>query len=336
MKIVILDDYQDAVRKLPCADKIELFDTKIYTNTAKGVAQLNLRLKDADILVLNQARTVITREILKKHPNLKLIVQIGKITGHIDMDACTDLNIGVIDGHDCITTTAEFTWALIMAAMRRIPQYTSMLKYGAWQQSGLKQAFMPPNFALGVTLKDKVLGIWGFGRIGSLIATYGKTFGMHILVYGSEKSMQKAKSMGYSIAQSKSELFQQSDVLSLHLRLTENNRHIVQLQDLTQMKPSSLFVNTADAGLVHTQALVSALNRGTPGMAAIDVYDSEPIMQGHALLRMENTICTPHIGNTNKENLEQQYRKAFDHILNYAAKKQLPLLNSDIALRYFN
>lgn len=335
MKIVILDDYQDAVRKLHCASKLEPFDTKIYTNTAKGIAQLNLRLKDADILVLNQARTAITREILKKHPNLKLIVQIGKTTSHLDIDACTDFDIGVIDGHDCVTTTAEFTWALIMAAMRRIPQYTSMLRHGAWQQSGLKQAFMPPNFALGVTLKDKVLGIWGLGRIGSLIATYGKTFGMRVIVYGSEKSLLKAKAMGYETANSKSELFQKSDVLTLHLRLTEQNKHIVQLEDLIQMKPSSLFVNTADAGLVHTQALVSALSRGTPGMAAIDVYDSEPIMQGHALLRMENTICTPHIGNTNKENLERQYHQAFEHILNYTARKPIPLLNEEITLRYY-
>lgn len=327
MNIVILDDYQDAVRKLPCVSKLEPFNTKIYTNNVKGISQLTFRLKDADIVVLNAGRTHLTRQILEKLPKLKLIVQIGRVGPHLDLETCTAKGIAVVEGIGSPTATAEFTWALIMAVMRRLPQYVSMLKHGGWQQSGLKSASMPPNFALGTKLAGKTLGVWGYGRIGALIAHYGKTFNMHVLVWGSEASRAKAQALGHDTAQSREELFEQSDVLSLHLRLGENNHQIVKLEDLSRMKETALFVNTANSELVETQALVCALNRGRPGLAAIDVFDTEPILQGHALLRLENAICTPHIGAVDLESYETQFCAAFELISDYIEGMPVPIMN---------
>ena len=212
---------------------------------------------------------------------------------------------------------AELTWALIMAAMRRIPQYVSHLKHGAWQQSGLKSASMPANFGLGNVLRGKTLGIWGYGKIGQLIAGYGKAFGMRVLLWGSEASRQRATNDGLNVAESRESFFEQSDVLSLHLRLSDDTRGIVTSQDLNRMKPTALLVNTSRAELIEPDALIAGLNRGRPGMAAIDVFESEPILQGHALLRLENCVCTPHIGYVEQDSYELYFGTAFDNVVNY-------------------
>lgn len=328
MNIVILDDYQDAVRKLACACLLEPYNAKVYTNNVKGTSQLTFRLKDADIVILNHDRTQINRPILEKLNKLKLIIQIGQVGSHLDVDACTDMGIAVVNGHESAIATAEYTWALIMTSMRRLPQYIGMLKHGGWQQSGLKRSSMPNNFALGTRLEGKTLGIWGFGKIGSHLARFGQVFNMHILIWGSEESRQKAAAQGYDVAQTKEELFKKSDVLSVHLRLSDKTQHIIKFNDLTCMKPTSLFVNTANAGLVETEALVSALNRGRPGLAAIDVFDAEPILQGHALLRLENALCTPHIGCVDLGSYEKHYRAAFEHIANFInGGSPVPILN---------
>ena len=334
MNIVILDDYQDATRKLNCIKNIEAhFNIKIYTSKARGISQLTDRLKEADILILNYARTAINRQILERAKKLKLIIQIGELGPHLDMNACNDLQIAVIEGQENHTSVAEYTWALIMTVVRRIPQYTNMLRHGGWQQSGFKQTSMPDNFALGNTLHGKTLGILGLGRIGSLVANYGKCFGMQVLVFGGERSLKKAHELGYETVSSRQELFKRSDILSIHLRLNENNRHTIGLQELSLMKPTSLFVNTANSALVDSTALVTALGRGTPGLAAIDVYDTEPIMQGHALLRLENAVCTPHIANVDKESTEAHYSEAFKHIMSYLSQKPIPIVNA-VELRY--
>ena len=219
MNIVILDDYQDVVRKLSCASKLEAYPAKVYTNTVKGLGQLSVRLKDADIIVLIRERTHINRALLEKLPRLKLIVQTGRIGSHIDIEACTERGIAVAEGTGSPVAPAELTWALIMAAMRRLPQYIGNLKHGAWQQSGLKSAAMPPNFSLGTVLRGKTLGLWGYGKIGQMVAGYGRAFGMRVLVWGRDASREKAVQDGYEAAASREEFFQQSDVLSLHLRL---------------------------------------------------------------------------------------------------------------------
>ena len=317
MNIVILDDYPDAVRKVACAAKFEAYAAKVYTNTVKGMGQLSVRLKDADVVVLIRERTQISRQLVEKLPKLKLISQTGRVGEHIDVTACTERGIAVAEGTGSPIAAAELTWAMIMASMRRLPQYIGNLKHGAWQQSGLKAASMPANFGIGSTLGGKTLGIWGFGRIGQIVAGYGRAFGMPVLVWGSEKSCAAALAQGYGVAPSKEELFAQSDVLSLHLRLNDATRSCVKATDLARMKRTALLVNTARAELIEPDALIAALNRGHPGMAAVDVFENEPILQGHALLRLENCICTPHIGYVEQQSYEALFNVAFDNVLNF-------------------
>lgn len=317
MNIVILDDYQDAVRKLRCATRLEPHTVKVFTNTVKGVGQLSVRLRDADVLVLIRERTPITRQLVEKLPRLKLIAQTGRIGAHVDVGACTERGIAVAEGVGSPVAPAELTWALIMTAMRRIPHYASSLKHGAWQQSGLKSSSMPVNFGLGMVLRGKTLGIWSYGRIGSLVAGYGRAFGMRVLVWGSENSRKLAQADGYEVASSKAEFFESVDVLSLHLRLAPSTTGCVGLEELSRMKPTSLLVNTSRAELIAPEALLAGLNRGRPGMAAVDVFESEPILQGHALLRLENCICTPHIGYVEQDSYETYFSAAFDNVVSY-------------------
>ena len=329
MNIIILDDYQDAVRKLKCAAKLEPLNAKVFTNTVKGIGQLSVRLRDADVLVLIRERTHFPRALLEKLPRLKLISQTGRVGPHIDLEACTRLGILVAEGVGSPVAPAELTWALIMASMRRLPQYIGNLKHGAWQQSGLKSAAMPPNFALGMTLRGKTLGIWGYGKIGRLVAGYGRAFGMQVLVWGSEVSRDRAVADGHAAAESSAAFFAASDVLTLHLRLTDSTRGIVGFDDLALMKPTSLLVNTSRAELLADNALVAALNRGRPGMAAIDVFDSEPILQGHPLLRLENAICTPHIGYVEQDSYELYFGAAFDNVINFVHNTPTHIVNPE-------
>ena len=327
MNIVILDDYQDAVRKLNCAERLDAYSAKVYTNTVKGIGQLSVRLKDADVIVLIRERTHINRQLIEKLPKLKMIAQTGRVGSHIDVSACTARGIAVSEGTGSPTAPAELTWALIMTAVRRLPHYISHLKHGAWQQSGLKSASMPPNFGIGTALKGKTLGVWSYGRIGQLIAGYGRAFGMRVVIWGREASREHARADGYEVAQSKAEFFEQCDVLSLHLRLNEETRSIVRLDDLSRMKPTALLVNTSRAELIEPDALIAALNRGRPGLAAIDVFESEPILQGHALLRLENCICTPHIGYVELDSYELYFSAAFDNVINFITGTPTNIVN---------
>jgi D-3-phosphoglycerate dehydrogenase len=216
-----------------------------------------------------------------------------------------------------------------MAAMRRLPQYIGNLKHGAWQQSGLKAASMPPNFGLGMVLKGKTLGIWGFGKIGQLVAGYGMAFGMRIVVWGSEGARDRAVADGYEAAETCESFFETADVLSLHLRLHDSTRGIVKLDALSRMKPTALLVNTSRAELIEEGALVSALNRGRPGMAAVDVFESEPILQGHLLLRLENAVCTPHIGYVEQDSYELYFEAAFANVVNFIGGNPTHIVNPE-------
>ena len=329
MNIIILDDYQDAVRKLQCAARLEPYNAKVFTNTVKGIGQLAVRLRDAEVLVLIRERTHFSRALLEKLPKLRLLVQTGKVGAHIDVDACTRLGIAVADGTGSPVAAAELTWALIMAAMRRLPQYIGNLKHGAWQQSGLKAASMPPNFGLGSVLRGRTLGIWGYGKIGQLVAGYGRAFGMRVQVWGSEASRGRALADGHLAAASREDFFETCDVLSVHLRLNDDTRALIELEDLARMKPTALFVNTSRAELVAENALVSALNKGRPGLAAIDVFEAEPILQGHPLLRMENAICTPHIGYVEQDSYELYFGAAFDNVINFIRNEPSNIVNPE-------
>lgn len=317
MNIVILDDYQDAVRKLNCAAKLDAYPAKVYTNTVKGIGQLSVRLKDAEVIVLIRERTHISRQLVEKLPKLKMISQTGRVGAHVDIDACTERGVVVSEGVGSPTAPAELAWALIMAATRRIPHYVAHLKHGAWQQAGLKSAAMPSNFGLGTVLKGKTLGIWSYGKIGQILARYGQAFGMQVVIWGRESSIERARADGFQTATSKADLFEQSDVLTLQLRLNDDTRGIVTLEDLSRMKPTALLVNTSRAELIEPDALIAALNRGRPGLAAVDVFESEPILQGHALLRLENCVCTPHIGYVEQDSYELYFGAAFDNIVNF-------------------
>jgi D-3-phosphoglycerate dehydrogenase len=329
MNIIILDDYQDAVRKLHCAALLEPYSAKVFTNTVKGIGQLSVRLRDADVLVLIRERTQFPRALLEKLPRLKLISQTGRVGSHIDVAAATRLGIAVAEGVGSPVAPAELTWALIMASMRRLPQYIGNLKHGAWQQSGLKTASVPPNFAIGMQLAGKTLGIWGYGKIGRLVAGYGKAFGMKVVVWGSEASRERARADGHAPAPACEDFFETCDVLSLHLRLNDDTRGIVRLDALSRMKPTALLVNTSRAELIEENALVAALNRGRPGMAAVDVFESEPILQGHPLLRLENAVCTPHIGYVEQDSYELYFRAAFENVVNFVAKNPTNLVNPE-------
>ena len=327
MNIVILDDYQDAVRKLPCASKLDAYTAKVHTNTVKGMGQLLVRLKDADVIVLIRERTHLNRQLIEKLPRLKMIAQTGRAGAHVDIGACTERGIAVSEGTGSPTAPAELTWALVMAATRRLPHYISHLKHGAWQQAGLKSASMLPNFGIGSALKGRTLGVWGYGRIGQLVAGYGRAFGMRVLVWSRNDSREQAQADGFGLADSKAALFEQCDVLSLHLRLTDETRSSVTLGDLSSMKPSALLVNTSRAELIEPDALIAALNRGRPGLAAIDVFESEPILQGHALLRLENCICTPHIGYVEQDSYEMYFSAAFDNVVNFISGTPTNIIN---------
>lgn len=329
MNIIILDDYQDAVRKLPCASKLEHLNAKVFTNTVKGIGQLAVRLRDAEIIVLIRERTHFPRALLERLPRLRMIAQTGRAGPHIDLEAASELGIVVTEGVGSPVAPAELTWALVMAATRRLPQYIANLKHGAWQQSGLRASSMPPNFGLGQVLKGQTLGIWGYGKIGALVAQYGVAFGMRVVVWGSETSRRRALDDGLDAAASREDFFADCDVISLHLRLSEQTRGIVTLQDLTRMKPTSLLVNTSRAELIEDGALVSGLNRGRPGMAAVDVFESEPPLAGHPLLRLENAICTPHLGFVERESYELYFSSAFDNVLNFLAGKPSNVANPD-------
>jgi len=329
MNIIILDDYQDAVRKLKCAAQLEPYNAKVFTNTVKGIGQLSVRLRDADVLVLIRERTQFPRALLEKLPKLKLISQTGKVGPHIDVEACTRLGIAVAEGVGSPVAPAELTWALVMAAMRRLPQYIGNLKHGAWQQSGLKTASVPPNFAIGMVLRGKTLGVWGYGKIGRLVAGYGVAFGMKVQVWGSEEARARAVADGHAAAASCESFFETCDVLSLHLRLNDATRGIVRLDALSRMKPTALLVNTSRAELIEENALVAALNRGRPGMAAVDVFESEPILQGHPLLRLENAVCTPHIGYVEQDSYEMFFGAAFANVVNFIRNEPSNLVNPE-------
>jgi len=327
MNIVILDDYQDAVRKLACASKLEPYQAKVYTNTVKGQGQLSVRLKDADIVVLIRERTHMNRQLIEKLPRLKLISQTGRLGSHVDLQACTERGIAVAESAGSPVAPAELTWALVLAAMRRLPHYIGNLKHGAWQQSGLKASSMPPNFGLGSVLQGKTLGIWGYGKVGQMVAGYGKAFGMRVVIWGSERSRAAAAQDGYAAAATREDFFAGCDVLSLHLRLNAATQHGVTQADLALMKPTSVLVNTSRAELIEPDALISALNRGRPGMAAVDVFETEPILQGHALLRLENCICTPHIGYVEHSSYEMYFGAAFDNVVNFVKGTPTNILN---------
>jgi len=326
MKIAILDDYQDAVRTLDCFKLVDGHEVKVFNNTARGLGQLAIRLAPFDALVLIRERSGFNRALLSKLPNLKLLSQTGKVAGHIDVAAATELGIAIAEGVGSPTAPAELTWALIMAAQRKIVPYTQHLKEGLWQTSSIE----PSLNTLGTVLKGRTLAIWGYGKIGQLIAGYGRAFGMQILVWGSEASRAAAVAAGDTAAESREAFFEQADVLSLHLRLSDKTRGLVTKEDLARMKPTSLFVNTSRAELVETGALEAALPTGHPGAAALDVFTDEPLPATSPLLQLPNVLATPHLGYVERDSYELYFRYALQNIVDFGQGQCTRLLNPEV------
>jgi len=320
MNIAILDDYFDTLRTLDCFRKLDGHDVTVWNDHASDVDALAERLKDAEVLVLFRERTKIRAALLARLPKLRLISQ-RSVYPHIDVDACTRLGVILSSSQHPGTPSyaaAELTWGLILAAMRQIPQQMAALKAGTWQ------------IGVGNTLRGRTLGVFGYGRIGRAVADYGKAFGMNVLIWASEESRARATSDGFAVAASKQAFFADCDVLSLHLRLYDTTRGIVTAADLARMKPTALLVNTSRAPLIEKDALANALKAGRPGMAAVDVYEEEPLPDGNnPLLRMNNVVCTPHIGYVTREEFETQFSDIFDQVLAYQAGKPINVINPE-------
>ena len=321
MNITILDDYFDTIRTLPCFRKLEGHTVSIWNDHVQDTAVLADRLKATEVLVLIRERTQIRAPLIERLPNLKLISQ-RSVYPHIDIDACTARGIIVSSdqhpGTPCYAA-AELTWALALAAARGVPQQMAALKAGKWQ------------IGVGETLRGKTLGLYGYGRIANAVAGYGKAFGMRVLVWARDASLARAKADGYAVAASREEFFATSDVLSLHLRLVPDTRGIVTASDLALMKPSSILVNTSRAPLIAPGALVAGLRAGRPGMAAVDVFEEEPLRDvDNPLLTLDNVICTPHIGYVTRDEYDLQFTDIFNQITAYAAGTPINVVNPNV------
>lgn len=315
MRIAILDDYQDAVRRLSCFSLLEGREVKVFQHGARGQGQLAIRLAPFDVLVLNRERTRLDRALLARLPQLKMICQTGPLGPHVDIEAARERGIRLVESRSDPVATAELAWSLILAASRKMPQYASLLRQGLWQATALT----PDKNTPGRVVSGRQLGIWGYGRIGQRIAQYARAFGMRVGIWGSEASRAQAIADGFDAWPSREALFEQSDVLTLHLRLSDRTRHLVTAQDLARMRPDALLVNTSRGALIAPGALEQALRAGRPGAAAIDVFDDEPLPPTSALLQLPNLLATPHIGYVEQDNYETMYRPLFEAIVAFAS-----------------
>ena len=321
MNIAVFDDYQDTVRTLPSFAKVAGHAVTIWNDHTRDVDTLAARLEDTEALALIRERTPIRAPLLERLDRLRIISQVS-VYPHIDVEACTRRGVIVSSSQLPGTpsyATAELTWGLVLASMRRIAQEVAALKAGRWQA-----------FPIGSVVRGKTLGIYGLSRIGGVVAGYGQAFGMPILVWGRETTLARARAAGHPTAGGKEELFERSDVLSLHLRLIDATRGIVTAADLARMKPTSLLVNTSRAGLIAPGALAAALRAGRPGMAAVDVYEDEPVLDArHPLLGMDDVVCTPHLGYVERAGLESHFSVIFDQILAYGRGAPINVVNPE-------
>lgn len=323
MKIAILDDYQDAVRQLQASKLLAEHEVQVLTESYSDSTELAQRIQDADALVLIRERTVITAELLAQLPKLKLISQTGKISNHLDLDTCSRAGVAVAEGVGSPVAPSELCWALVMAASRHLPAYAGNLAAGRWQDSG--------SLGLGRTLQGLTFGIWGYGKIGQRVARYAQAFGMQVLIWGREPSRQRALDDGFAVADSRAALFEQSDVLSLHLRLNDSTRGLVRQEDLARMKTDALLVNISRAELIEPGALPAALAAGRPGYAAVDVFEQEPPRaETEPLLNMPNVLCTPHIGYVERNSYELYFRTAFENVVSFFAGRPENIANPEV------
>ena len=315
MHIVIPDDYQDIVDRLSCFSLLAGHTVVRYREPAAGLDELAERLHPAEAVVAIRERVVFSRALIQRLPNLRLIALVGRAAATIDHAACSDHHVLVSAGvSNAPVAPAELTIALIAASRRNI----------ALEADGMRRGALPGT--LSHRLSGSTLGIFGLGTIGSLVARAGAGMGMRILAWGRTDSANRARAAGYDFAASKTDLFERSDVLSLHVRLRPDTRGIVGPDDLARMKSTALLVNTSRAELIQPNALLAALRQGRPGYAAVDVYENEPVLNGdHPFLAMPNVLCTPHLGWAEWDNFELYFRECFEQIVAYAEGRPVRL-----------
>jgi D-3-phosphoglycerate dehydrogenase / 2-oxoglutarate reductase len=319
LRIAIPDDYQDCVRSLACFSKLAAHQVTVFNDTVHDLDALAKRLQNFDALVLTRERTAISAALLERLPQLRVISQTGKVAEHIDIAACTQRGVAVVDGRGSGAATAELTWALVLASRRYLVDEVHRLQLGQWQGH------------LGQQLSGQRLGVWGYGRIGRQIAKYGRAFGMQVWVWSREASLADARADGFEVAPSREAFLAESHVLSLHIRLNAQTRGLVTAADLARMRSDALFVNTSRAELVAEGALVAALEQGHPGFAAVDVYETEPVLTAqHPLVRHPRALCTPHIGYVERDNYELYFGTAFDNLNAFASGQAQNLVNPEV------
>ena len=322
MKITILDDYQNIIKELKCFSMIQNQEVQILSSTETEIKELAKKLKDTQILVLTRERTKISDELLSLLPNLKLISQTGKISNHLNLADCTKYNVAVAEGIGSPIAPAELTWALLMNTVRQIPQAIEGMKNGKWQLN------------IGSTINGKIIGIWGYGKIGQKIAQYSKVFGARVLVWGSEESREKAVLDGFEKASSKEVFFETSDIITLHLRLTDKTFEIITESDLLLMKKDSVLINTSRAELIEKGKLLKCLKIGRPAFAGLDVFEDEPIYdKNFEFLKLPNVICTPHLGYVERNGYELYFGKAFENIINFINGNPTNIANPEVIIR---
>jgi D-3-phosphoglycerate dehydrogenase len=324
MRIAILDDYFDTVRGLPCFAMLDGHDVTVWNDHLQDTDGLAARLKHTEVLVLIRERTKIQAPLLDRLTNLRLISQ-RSVYPHIDVTACTRNGVLLCSDQRAETPSyaaAELTWALVLAAARDIPQQMNSLKAGAWQ------------CGVGTTLRGKVYGVHGYGRIGAEVARYAKAFGMDVVIWARAATRERARADGWRTAESQDAFYAECDVISLHMRLVDATRHIVKASHLALMKPTAILVNSARAPLIEPGALVAALRSGRPGKAAVDVFEEEPVRDpAHPLLQMQNVVATPHIGYVSREAYDRQFTEIFEQVMAYAAGRPINVINPDVLER---
>jgi D-3-phosphoglycerate dehydrogenase len=318
MKIAVIDDYQDAFRKTKAYPRLSGHEVIVYNDSEKDPEKLAARLKDAEVVLLTQQRSRFPKEVIDRLPKLKMISQTGRNLAHVDVARCLEKGIVVsAAGAGGPGATAELTWAIILANLRHIPEEVQRLKKGEWQKT------------IGIGLNGKTLGVYAYGKIGSIVAGVGRAFGMRVVCWGREGSTSRAREAGFEIAASREAFFEEADVVALHLPLNKETRGIVTADDLGRMKPTALIVNTSRAPIIAEGALVAALKKGRPGRAAVDVYESEPMLDtSNPLLSMPNVTCTPHLGYVEERTYEAIYALAIDQILAYAEGKPINVVKA--------
>ncbi|PWR00752.1 3-phosphoglycerate dehydrogenase [Meridianimarinicoccus roseus] len=320
MRVHILDDWFDTLRGLPCFKLLDGHEVTVWTDHETDEAALAERLRDAEAVVLFRERTRITHRLLERLPALRLISQRSAYP-HVDVAACTDRGVLLCSnmaGDGPNYAAAELTFGLILSAMRQIPQQMAALKGGRWQ------------IGVGKTLRGRTLGLYGHGRIARAVANYAEAFGMKVIWWGSETGRARASADGAIVAESRSAFFEAADVVSVHVRLMPETRGLITAADLDRMQTGALFVNTSRAGLVAPGALLDALNRGRPGMAAVDVFDTEPLTDpSDPLLSHPALVATPHIGFVTEDEFDRQFTDIFEQVNAYAAGAPIHMINPE-------